>query len=189
MQPLPHDWGQAPPPRSRCFFHREVWHSWSLSTFHFPGEMAQFNQISELKEDELSIYSQHRSLLFFLNFFSLASELPTGNGHSLLLHAGSYDFAFICIWAKKGKRDAINWAHSQTPSLVAWARKLNFRTKIAYTKTFGGSRVRGPWAEQGVFGDHTEPVGFCHYLASWPLTLYSEQELMIVLSTGEWLYP
>lgn len=126
---------------------------------------------------------------FFFNFFSLASELPTGNGHSLLLHAGSYDFAFICIWAKKGKRDAINWAHSQTPSLVAWARKLNFRTKIAYTKTFGGSRVRGPWAEQGVFGDHTEPVGFCHYLASWPLTLYSEQELMIVLSTGEWLYP
>lgn len=71
MQPLPHDWGQAPPPRSRCFFHREVWHSWSLSTFHFPGEMAQFNQISELKEDELSIYSQHRSLLFFFLIFFL----------------------------------------------------------------------------------------------------------------------
>lgn len=84
------------------FFHREGWHSWSLSTSHFPGEMAQFNQVSEFKENKPGILGTDHF------FFPLESELPPGNCHSLLLHAGSYDFAFICIRAEKGKRGAIN---------------------------------------------------------------------------------
>lgn len=66
------------------------------------------------------------------------------------------------------------------PSFVVSARKLNFQTKRAHGKAFGGARVHEHWAEL---------VGFYHRAVSWLLTLYPEQKLMMVLSTRDWLSP